>query len=129
MRVIFMKIIATMALLTLSGVSIDKVSSDTDLLESEEINQNSFTSLDKTAVLTVPLERFKRESIRHIDKGSEIEAWSGERKLPSDILWRESTMISSFSLKIDGKKINISKRFWNDLVGLDLRFNHQMDYQ
>ena len=29
-------------------------------------------------------------------------------------------MISSFSLKIDGKKINIPKRFWNDLVGLDL---------
>ena len=109
-----------MAILTLSGLSIDKVSADTDLFESEEINYNSFTSLNKTAVLTVSLERLKRDNIRHIDKGSEIEAWSGERKLPSDILWRESTMISSFSLKIDGKKINIPKRFWNDLVGLDL---------
>jgi len=29
-------------------------------------------------------------------------------------------LISSFSLKIDGKKIDISKRFWNDLVGFNL---------
>lgn len=96
---------------------------DANPFETKPTNQHTFTSPDKTAVLEVALERIDRDKIRRVEKGEEQppEAWLGKRKLPEGILWRKPTLISSFSIKIDGKKINIPARFWNDLAGFDLR--------
>ncbi len=88
--------------------------------ERQKTDKNTVSSFDGSAVLTVTLERFKRDQLRRVDKGEDKapEVWFGNRKLPMDLLWRTPTMIKSFDLTIDGKKIPIPARFWNDLPGM-----------
>ena len=88
----------------------------------ERTDKLTVTSSDGTATLTVSLERIDREKIRRVDKGigKPPEAWSGNRRLPVDILGHRGTIISSFDLMIDGKKIPVPPRFWNDIGGLEL---------
>ena len=95
---------------------------DVHPFESKKTDQLTVTTPDKTVSLTVSLERINREKIREVQKGEneEPEAWLGDRRIPSGVLWHRATLISSFSLTIDGKKISIPARFWNDLPGLDL---------
>ena len=110
-------------LLAIAALSMQSVSADVGAFETKEVDQNSFTSPDKTAVLSVSLERIDRDKIRQVDMGKNKApaAWIRKRQLPEDVLWRRPTMISAFSLKIDGKKIDIPSRFWNDLVGFNLK--------
>jgi hypothetical protein len=95
---------------------------DVGPFEREKTDKRTVKSFDETAILSVSLERFDRKQLRRVDKGKdkEPEVWVGKRQLPSDLLWRTPTMIKSFSLTIDGKKIHIPERFWNDLPGMYL---------
>lgn len=88
--------------------------------ERQKTDRNTVKSFDGSAILTVSLERFNRDQLRRVDKGEdkEPEVWLGKRRLPTDLLWRTPTMIKSFELTIDGKKISIPERFWNDLPGM-----------
>lgn len=121
-RLIAMKTLALTSLLAVSALCTHHAAADVGAYEREEVNKNTFTSPDKTAVLTVSMERIDRKQIKQVNMGKNKapEAWLGKRKLPSDVLWRRATLLSSFSLKIDGKKVNIPERFWNDLVGFNL---------
>lgn len=91
-------------------------------LERQKTDVRTVKSFDGSAVLTVSLERFDQNKLRRVDKGKDKdpEVWSGDRRLPSDLLWRTPTMIKSFDLTIDGRKVSVPERFWNDLPGLYL---------
>ncbi|MFK7911239.1 MAG: hypothetical protein AB8F34_11665 [Akkermansiaceae bacterium] len=95
---------------------------DVGPFEREKTDKRTVKSFDGSTTLTVSLERFDRKQLRRVDKGrnKEPEVWAGKRQLPSDLLWRTPTMIKSFSLTIDGKKIHVPERFWNDLPGMYL---------
>lgn len=118
-----MKIFSLTALCTCLVASSHIAIADETQFETKDVDQLTATSPDGTATLSVSLERIDRDKIRQVSTGKETppEAWLGKRKLPSGILWRNNTLISSFSLKLDGKKITIPERFWNDLPGLNLR--------
>ena len=99
------------------------VQADVEPFETEPTNQLTVQSPDGTSSLTVSLERIDKDKIRRVEKGKEQppEAWLGKRLLPEGILWRRPTVISAFSIKIDGKEIKIPARFWNDIAGFDLK--------
>jgi len=120
-----MKIISVRASLSavIFAAIIPLAQADVGPFETEPTNQLTVKSPDGTSSLTVSLERIDKKKIRKVEKGKEQppEAWLGERKLPEGILWRRPTLISDFSIKIDGKQIKIPARFWNDIAGFDLK--------
>lgn len=95
---------------------------DESRFEKEKTDKRIVKSFDESASLTVKLEYLDRSKILRIDKGKDKapEVWLGKRRLPTDILWLRPTMINSFCLTIDGKKIHVPERFWNDITGLHL---------
>jgi len=82
-----MKILYFTALLSIAPFFIQSLSADVGAFETKEVDQHSFTSPDKTAVLSVSLERIDRAKIRQVDVGENkvSEAWLGKRQLPSDV--------------------------------------------
>ena len=95
---------------------------DVNPFESERTDKLTVVSPDESASLTVTLEEFEIEKLRRVEdrEGNVREAWLGSRRLPVDLLWRRPTLISSFELRIDGQRVEVPARFWNDLAGLSL---------
>lgn len=88
-----------------------------------EVDKIAITSPCGTAKLEVSLMKVKEEDLRVEKQGEneEPKVWLGKRSVSSTILWHRKTLIKSFELTIDGKKVAVPKQFYDDIAGLTIR--------